>query len=31
MRADRFWCHGIIATPGASLRRDLIRSGWFKP
>lgn len=31
MRADRFWCHGIIAKPGASLRRDLIRAGWFKP
>lgn len=29
--ADRFWCHGIIAKPGATLRRDLIRSGWFKP
>lgn len=31
IREDRFWCHGIIEQPGATLRRDLIRSGWFKP
>lgn len=31
MRSDRFWCHGIIERPGANLRRDLIRAGWFKP
>ena len=30
MRADRFWCHGVIASQGANLRRDLIRSGWYK-
>ena len=30
MRADRFWCHGVIARQGASLRRDLIRNGWYK-
>jgi hypothetical protein len=30
MRADRFWCHGVIAGQGANLRRDLIRSGWYK-
>ena len=30
MRSDRFWCHGVIAAQGASLRRDLIRSGWYK-
>ena len=30
MRADRFWCHGVITRQGASLRRDLIRSGWYK-
>lgn len=30
MRADRFWCHGVISRQGANLRRDLIRSGWYK-
>ncbi|MDO9081031.1 MAG: hypothetical protein Q7U44_09535 [Desulfuromonadales bacterium] len=30
MRSDRFWCHGVISAQGASLRRDLIRSGWYK-
>lgn len=31
MRADRFWCHGVIACQGANLRRDLMRSGWYQP
>ncbi len=30
MRADRFWCHGVIARQGANLRRDLIRCGWYQ-
>lgn len=29
MRAERFWCHGVIANQGANLRRDLIRCGWY--
>ena len=31
LRADRFWCHGVIAGQGANLRRDLMRSGWYQP
>lgn len=30
MRADRFWYHGVIASQGVNLRRDLIRNGWYK-
>jgi len=26
-----FWYQGVVARPGATLRRDLIRQGWFKP
>ena len=26
-----FWYQGLVEKPGATLRRDLIRSGWFKP
>jgi hypothetical protein len=28
---DRFWYRGMVQNPGAYLRRDLIRQGWFKP
>jgi hypothetical protein len=28
---DRFWYLGMVRNPGADLRRDLIRQGWFKP
>jgi len=27
---DRFWHQGIINNPGSTLRRDLIRSGWYR-
>jgi hypothetical protein len=26
-----FWYQGVVEKPGATLRRDLIRSDWFKP
>jgi hypothetical protein len=26
---ERFWYHGMVRNPGAELRRDLIRSGWY--
>lgn len=26
-----FWYQGMVGKPGVTLRRDLIRSGWFKP
>lgn len=26
-----FWYQGVVDKPGVTLRRDLIRSGWFKP
>lgn len=29
--APPFWYQGMVDKPGATLRRDLIRSGWFKP
>ncbi|AMV73910.1 hypothetical protein DBW_3612 [Desulfuromonas sp. DDH964] len=28
---DRFWYQGMVSNQGVSLRRDLIRQGWFKP
>lgn len=28
---DRFWYGGIVRNQGVTLRRDLIRQGWFKP
>ncbi len=27
---EHFWYHGIVHNPGAELRRDLIRSGWYR-
>ena len=29
-RHERFWYHGIVRNAGAELRRDLIRSGWYR-
>ena len=29
LSSDRFWYHGIVRKQGTSLRRDLIRKGWF--
>ncbi len=31
VREDRFWYQGVVRNQGVSLRRDLIRQGWFKP
>lgn len=31
LRADRFWYRGMVLKQGTPLRRDLIRSGWYKP
>jgi hypothetical protein len=31
LREDRFWYHGMVRNQGVSLRRDLIRRGWFRP
>lgn len=31
LREDRFWYHGVVRNQGVSLRRDLIRRGWFRP
>ena len=31
LRADRFWYRGMVLKQGIFLRRDLIRSGWYKP
>lgn len=28
---ERFWCSGIVGKQGVTLRRDLIRQGWFNP
>jgi hypothetical protein len=28
---DRFWYQGMVRNQGVTLRRDLIRQGWFKP
>ncbi len=28
---EPFWHRGMVCNPGAYLRRDLIRNGWFKP
>jgi len=28
---DHFWYNGVIRNAGVGLRRDLIRSGWYKP
>ncbi|MFK5925870.1 MAG: hypothetical protein QM483_04480 [Desulfuromusa sp.] len=30
LRQKRFWYHGMVRNQGRDLRRDLIRSGWFK-
>ena len=30
-QAEPFWYNGVVRKPGASLRRDLIRKGWYKP
>lgn len=27
---ENFWYHGMVHNPGAELRRDLIRSGWYR-
>lgn len=31
VREERFWYQGMVTNHGVSLRRDLIRQGWFKP
>jgi hypothetical protein len=31
VREERFWYQGMVGNQGVSLRRDLIRQGWFKP
>lgn len=31
VREERFWYQGMVGNHGVSLRRDLIRQGWFKP
>ncbi|TYO99204.1 hypothetical protein EDC39_10347 [Geothermobacter ehrlichii] len=31
LRSERFWYQGIIRNQGTSLRRDLIRAGWYQP
>ena len=31
VRDERFWYQGMVSKQGVSLRRDLIRQGWFKP
>ena len=31
VREERFWYQGMVSNHGVSLRRDLIRQGWFKP
>lgn len=30
-RAKPFWYDGVVARQGACLRRDLMRSGWYRP
>jgi hypothetical protein len=30
IRQERFWYQGMVRDQGSELRRDLIRSGWFK-
>ncbi|KIH77694.1 hypothetical protein SAMN05660860_01164 [Geoalkalibacter ferrihydriticus] len=27
---ESFWYHGVVHNPGAELRRDLIRTGWYQ-
>lgn len=31
LHSERFWYQGIVRNQGTSLRRDLIRHGWYKP
>jgi len=31
LSSDRFWYRGVVRNQGSSLRRDLIRQGWFNP
>ncbi|RMF46250.1 MAG: hypothetical protein D6751_05530 [Deltaproteobacteria bacterium] len=31
LRSERFWYQGIVRNQGTCLRRDLIRSGWYRP
>jgi len=31
LKEDRFWYLGVVRNQGATLRRDLIRKGWFHP
>ncbi len=31
LKSEPFWYNGVVRKPGASLRRDLIRKGWYKP
>lgn len=31
VKEDRFWYLGVVRNQGATLRRDLIRKGWFHP
>ncbi len=31
LQEDRFWYLGVVRNQGVSLRRDLIREGWFQP
>jgi len=31
LRSERFWYQGVTRNQGTSLRRDLIRTGWYRP